>query len=105
MVDQAAYTFAVVDQLATGTPAEPQALSYWAISDVFEESFFPIYNESFHGGFGLINLHGVPKPTYRAYQLLHEAGDTRLAVAPLQPVPEPNGTCGVVQEHVDVWGE
>ena len=30
-------------------PHEPQALSYWAVSDVFEESFFPVHNESFHG--------------------------------------------------------
>ena len=27
--------------------------------------------------FGLVNLQGVPKPTYRAYQLLHETGDIR----------------------------
>ena len=32
------------------------------------------------GMFGLINLHGIPKPTYRAYQLLHETGRERLQV-------------------------
>ena len=47
MIDQSSYTIAVVDQLSG--PQEPQALSYWAVSDVFEESFFPIHNESFHG--------------------------------------------------------
>jgi len=79
MVDQASYTIAVVNQMANspGSLREPQALSYWAFSDVFEEVFFPVHNESFHGMFGLINLHGVPKPTYRAYQLLHETGDER----------------------------
>ena len=65
MIDQSSYTISVVDALAGA--GEPQALSYWAVSDVFEESFFPVHNESFHGMFGLINLHGVPKPTYRAY--------------------------------------
>ena len=28
----------------------------------------------FHGGFGLLNLHGIAKPTYRAFQLLHRLG-------------------------------
>ena len=38
MVDQAAYTIAAVDRLATGNSSlEPYALSYWAVSDVFEE--------------------------------------------------------------------
>ena len=37
--------------------------------------------------FGLINLHGVPKPTYRAYQLLHETGETRLPVSSAKPAP------------------
>ena len=93
-----------MDQLAG--PGEPQALSYWAVSDVFEESYFPIHNESFHGMFGLINLHGVPKPTYRAYQLLHEAGDLRLLVTnPPKPTPpKPAGTCGVPAVGEDVWG-
>jgi xylan 1,4-beta-xylosidase len=29
----------------------------------------------FHGGFGLLNLHGIPKATYRVYELLHKLGD------------------------------
>ena len=36
---------------------------------------------AFHGGFGLLNVYGCPKPAYRAFQLLHQAGDQRLAVA------------------------
>lgn len=43
MIDQSSYTFATMDELAG--PGEPQALSYWAVSDVFEESYFPIHNE------------------------------------------------------------
>ncbi|CAN5861720.1 hypothetical protein BH20GEM1_BH20GEM1_09680 [soil metagenome] len=34
----------------------------------------------FHGGFGLLNLYGIPKPTYRAYQLLHRLGSEMLLV-------------------------
>merc|ERR1719247_710046 len=86
MIDQSSYTIAAVDALAG--EGEPQALSYWAVSDVFEESFFPVHNESFHGMFGLINLHEVPKPTYSAYQLLHETGTERLRVrGPAKPTP------------------
>jgi xylan 1,4-beta-xylosidase len=53
--------------------------SYWAFSDVFEEEWFP--SEPFHGGFGLLSLHGIPKPSYRAFQILHGLGTERL---PLQ---------------------
>ena len=104
MIDQSSYTIATVDALAG--VGEPQALSYWAVSDVFEESFFPVHNESFHGMFGLINLHGIPKPTYRAYQLLHETGDTRLLVkGPVPPPPiKPTGTCGKPVVGEDVYG-
>lgn len=56
--------------------------------------------------FGLINLHGVPKPTYRAYQLLHEAGHLRLPVtAPAKPTPpKPQGSCGAAAKGMDLWG-
>jgi beta-xylosidase len=33
-------------------------LSYWAISDVFEEGGMPAVNSSFSGDFGLINIYG-----------------------------------------------
>jgi xylan 1,4-beta-xylosidase len=32
------------------------------------------------GGFGLLNLHGIAKPTYRAFELLHHLGQERLLV-------------------------
>jgi xylan 1,4-beta-xylosidase len=46
--------------------------SYWVFSDIFTEH--PIPAAAFHGGFGLMNVHGVPKPAYRAFQLLHGLG-------------------------------
>jgi len=52
--------------------------SFWTFSDIFEEAGFP--SKPFHGGFGLLNLHGVPKPTYRAFQLLHRTGSERVPV-------------------------
>jgi xylan 1,4-beta-xylosidase len=52
--------------------------SFWTFSDIFEEASFP--SSPFHGGFGLLTLHGVPKPTYRAFQMLHRLGTQRWEV-------------------------
>jgi xylan 1,4-beta-xylosidase len=53
-----------------------QGYSYWTFSDIFEENYFP--SVPFHGGFGLLNIHGIAKPAYRAFQLLHELGTEML---------------------------
>lgn len=65
-----------------------EGYSFWTFTDIFEENYFP--SVPFHGGFGLLNLHGIPKPTYRAYQLLHALGTDQLLV---------DG----IHETVDVW--
>jgi xylan 1,4-beta-xylosidase len=62
--------------------------SFWTFSDIFEENYFP--SVPFHGGFGLLNLHGIAKPTYRAFELLHQLGGEMLPV---------DG----VHETVDAW--
>ncbi|HET6892914.1 MAG TPA: glycosyl hydrolase [Pyrinomonadaceae bacterium] len=49
-----------------------EGYSFWTFSDIFEENYFS--SVPFHGGFGLLNLHGIPKPTYRAFELLHNIG-------------------------------
>lgn len=53
------------------------SMSYWAFSDIFEEEGGG--QEPFHGGFGMINQHGIPKPTYHAYRFLSALGDHLLA--------------------------
>ena len=35
-----------------------EGYSFWTFSDIFEENYFP--SLPFHGGFGLLNLHGIP---------------------------------------------
>lgn len=55
-----------------------QGYSYWTFSDIFEENYFP--SIPFHGGFGLLNIHGIAKPAYRAFQLLHELGTQMMPV-------------------------
>lgn len=52
------------------------SMSYWTFSDVFEESGPP--NAPFHGGFGLINLQGIKKPSFFSYKYLNSLGDTEL---------------------------
>jgi xylan 1,4-beta-xylosidase len=48
----------------------------------------------FHGGFGLLNLHGIPKPAYRAFELLHEIGSETLPVFGAHPTVD----CWVVRD-------
>jgi xylan 1,4-beta-xylosidase len=52
------------------------SMSYWTFTDVFEEAGPPL--TPFHGGFGLLNLQGIRKPTYFAYKYLHQLGRTEL---------------------------
>ena len=53
-----------------------QTMSYWALSDVFEEQ--GVVKQPFYGGFGLIAAGGVPKPAFYAFELLHSLGDRRI---------------------------
>jgi xylan 1,4-beta-xylosidase len=60
-----------------------QGYSYWTFSDIFEENYFP--SVPFHGGFGLLDIYGIAKPSYRAYQLLHDLGTELIAVTGHHP--------------------
>ena len=71
-----AAAFAVKTALEASGVAD--GYSFWTFSDIFEEHSFP--SEPFHGGFGLLTLHGIAKPVYRAFQLLKELGTERLVV-------------------------
>jgi len=51
-------------------------MSFWTFSDVFEEN--GPKREPFDGGFGLIALGGIKKPSYTAFALLHELGQERI---------------------------
>src|SRR5918999_1133751 len=55
-----------------------EGYSFWTFSDIFEENYFP--SIPFHGGFGLLSLHGIAKPSYRAFQVLHRLGENSLPV-------------------------
>lgn len=51
-------------------------MSFWTFSDVFEED--GPKREPFDGGFGLMAMGGIKKPSYSAFALLHTLGQTRL---------------------------
>ncbi len=53
-----------------------QAMSYWTFTDVFDEG--GPAPTPFHGGFGLVNLQGLHKPSYYAYEFLHQLGNEEL---------------------------
>lgn len=53
------------------------SLSYWVFTDIFEEG--GAGDEIFHGGFGMINLQGIVKPTFHAYRMLAALGDQCIA--------------------------
>ncbi|HEX2959496.1 MAG TPA: hypothetical protein VHO70_21860 [Chitinispirillaceae bacterium] len=60
----------------------PDVMSYWAISDVFDESgregYIKDNNAVFGQVFGMINYHGIPKATFNAYRMLNKMGTTRI---------------------------
>ena len=65
-----------------------QGYSFWTFTDIFEENYMPA--TAFQGGFGLVTMQGVPKPSFRAFELLHRLGNEALLVS---------GS----HETVDVW--
>lgn len=82
------YAAAFITKTIMEAHGQVQGYSYWTFSDIFEENYFS--SVPFHGGFGLLNIYGVPKPAYRAYELLHRLGNNILTVDGLH-------------ETVDVW--
>ena len=73
-----------------------EAYSFWTFTDIFEENYLP--SRPFHGGFGLLNLHGIPKPTYRVFELFHDLGTEQSLVDGLHETVD----CSLVQKDSSV---
>jgi xylan 1,4-beta-xylosidase len=82
------YAAAYIAKTALEARGIVEGYSYWTFSDIFEENYFD--SKPFHGGFGLMNIYGIPKPAYRAYELLHRLGSELLKIEGSHP-------------SVDVW--
>jgi len=67
-------------------------MSFWTFSDVFEEN--GPKTEPLDGGFGLVAMGGIKKPSYVAFGLLHKLGMQRLATGAkdILVTRRPNGT-------------
>ncbi|CAB9527953.1 Beta-xylosidase [Seminavis robusta] len=56
-------------------------LSWWTFTDVFEEGTLVDQHTEYMQIYGLMTVSGIPKPAWRAFQMLHEhGGDQRLEV-------------------------
>jgi xylan 1,4-beta-xylosidase len=69
MHDQYHQASFILDKVKRATPYV-DSMSYWTFTDIFEENgprFTP-----FHGGFGLINLEGIKKPSFYAFRFLSQ---------------------------------
>jgi xylan 1,4-beta-xylosidase len=64
--------------------------SWWTFTDIFEEG--GQYSTPFQGGFGQMTIHGIPKPAWRAFELLHRTGYTKY---PIYGIPS-NSTVGTI---------
>lgn len=51
---------------------------FWCCSDVYEEQF--MLGRPFHGGFGIVNNDGIPKPNFWAFKMLSMLYPNRLAL-------------------------
>lgn len=72
------YSAALVAKTIADNDGLVQSYSFWTFSDLFEEA--GQYAAPFHGGFGLQNNYGIPKPTYRLFEMLHRLGNERIQV-------------------------
>lgn len=77
------YAAAFIIKTIMEARGQVQGYSYWTFSDIFDENYFS--SSPFHGGFGLMTIHGIPKPAYRAYELLHHLGDQLVKVEGTHP--------------------
>ena len=67
------FAAALAVRIAMSVDDVVDAYSYWTFSDIFEENYFP--SLPFHGGFGMLNLHGIAKPIYRGFEMMQSLGD------------------------------
>jgi xylan 1,4-beta-xylosidase len=71
MHDQYHQASFILDKVRRAT-AYVDSLSYWTFTDIFEENGPRM--TPFHGGFGMINLQGIKKPSFYAFRFLSQLG-------------------------------
>ena len=97
--------------------AAVDSLSYWVFTDIFEEG--GAGDTVWHGGFGMMNFQGLPKPAFHAYRFLHRLGvetisqehghivtrhaDGRLTALLYHYPPEMRGTIPIARTADEAW--
>lgn len=66
-------------------------MAWWVASDVFEEAGMPM--SPFSETYGLLTIHGLPKPSFHAFTFLCRLRGPRMAIRDGEPLPH---GCGVV---------
>ncbi|MFZ6655602.1 GH39 family glycosyl hydrolase [Undibacterium sp. TJN19] len=88
------FAAALATRIVMGVDDVVDAYSYWTFSDIFEENYFP--SQPFHGGFGLMTLHGIKKPIYQALAMVAKLGERHYPV----PQSHPNVMLWIGDAHV-----
>ncbi len=75
-VHDTAFNAAYIARILSCGGDHVDSFSYWTFSDVFEECDVP--RAQFHGGFGLVALNSIPKPTYYTFSFFAKLGAEQL---------------------------
>lgn len=67
---------AFICQMVKDVAGYVDTYAYWTLSDIFEERGWP--ETEFHGGFGLLTVNGIKKPSFHAFKMLHMMGNQRI---------------------------
>lgn len=70
---------AFIARLLSEVSQEADVFSYWCLSDIYDQVGYG--REAFFGGYGLLNLQGLRKPAYHAFELMAKLGQARLPAA------------------------
>jgi xylan 1,4-beta-xylosidase len=52
--------------------------AYWCISDIYDQLGYA--SEAFAGTYGMLNMHGLKKPSYKAHEMLTALGNKQLTI-------------------------
>lgn len=72
------YTSSLIVKTIVDNNGIVDGYSFWTFSDIFEELSF--FHKPFSGSFGMLNIHGIPKPSFWAFKLISKLGDRQFDV-------------------------
>jgi xylan 1,4-beta-xylosidase len=70
----------VLNDFTEGTYPVPSALSYWCLSDIYEEQWAWSTTLPFQSSYGLVTVGDIKKPVFNGYKILHMMGTNRISL-------------------------